>query len=94
MIPGAQLQGRSLSRSTQRIGRLIRSNAETRRTAEDAELDENEIGKRVIGCALTVHRALGPGLLENVCEACLAHELGKAGLDFDSFRCRSLTTGW
>jgi|HubBroStandDraft_2_1064218.scaffolds.fasta_scaffold148420_1 GxxExxY protein len=60
-----------------------RFNAETRRTAEGAELDENEIGKRVLGCALTVHRALGPGLLESVYEACLAHELGKAGLDFD-----------
>jgi GxxExxY protein len=46
-------------------------------------LSENEIGKRVLGCALTVHRALGPGLLENVYETCLAHELGKAGLEFD-----------
>jgi GxxExxY protein len=46
-------------------------------------LDENEIGRRVLGCALRVHRALGPGLLENVYESCLAHELGKAGLDFD-----------
>ncbi len=46
-------------------------------------MDENEIGKLVLGCALTVHRALGPGLLESVYEACLAHELGKAGLDFD-----------
>jgi GxxExxY protein len=46
-------------------------------------LNENEIGQRVLGCALAVHRALGPGLLENVYEACLAHELSKAGLDFD-----------
>ena len=46
-------------------------------------MSENEIGKRVLGCALTVHRALGPGLLENVYETCLAHELGKAGLEFD-----------
>ena len=30
-----------------------------------------------------MHRALGPGLLENVYEACLAYELGKAKLDFD-----------
>jgi GxxExxY protein len=37
----------------------------------------------VLGCAITVHQALGPGLLENVYEACLAHELSKAGLDFD-----------
>jgi len=46
-------------------------------------LNENEIGQRVLGCALTVHRALGPGLLESVYETCLAHELGKAGLAFD-----------
>ncbi|HXQ16074.1 MAG TPA: GxxExxY protein [Caulobacteraceae bacterium] len=46
-------------------------------------MNENEIGQRVLGCALTVHRALGPGLLESVYETCLAHELGKAGLAFD-----------
>jgi len=46
-------------------------------------LNENEIGQRVLGCALTVHRALGPGLLESVYETCLARELGKVGLDFD-----------
>jgi GxxExxY protein len=44
---------------------------------------ENEIGERVLGCALSVHRALGPGLLESAYETCLAHELTKAGLDFD-----------
>jgi GxxExxY protein len=35
-----------------------------------------------LGCALNVHRALGPGLLENAYEACLAHELTKHGLAF------------
>ena len=44
-------------------------------------MDENAIGEKVIGCALTVHRALGPGLLEGAYEACLAHELVKAGLE-------------
>ena len=34
----------------------------------------------MLGCALRVHRALGPGLLENAYEACLAHELTKSGL--------------
>ena len=43
-------------------------------------MDENEIGEKLIGCALTVHRALGPGLLESAYEACLAHELRKMGL--------------
>lgn len=46
-------------------------------------MDENEIGERIIGCALTVHRALGPGLLESAYEACLAHELRKLGLPFE-----------
>lgn len=46
-------------------------------------MQENEIGERIIGCALTVHRALGPGLLESAYEACLAHELRKLGLPFE-----------
>ena len=46
-------------------------------------MDENEIGERVIGCALKVHKTLGPGLLENVYETCLALELEEAGLFFD-----------
>jgi GxxExxY protein len=44
-------------------------------------VDENEIGEKILGCALTVHKALGPGLLESVYETCLLHELRKAGLD-------------
>lgn len=50
------------------------------RTARDAELDENEVGERILGCAIQVHRNLGPGLLESVYETCLAHELSKAGI--------------
>jgi len=38
------------------------------------------ISGAVIGSAVRVHRELGPGLLESVYEACLAHELAKAGL--------------
>ena len=45
-------------------------------------MDENAIGERILGCALTVHKALGPGLLESTYETCLAHELGKVGLDY------------
>jgi GxxExxY protein len=40
----------------------------------------NEISHAVISAALKVHSALGPGLLESAYEACLAHELRKAGL--------------
>lgn len=44
-------------------------------------MDENEIGERLLGCALRVHRVLGPGLLESAYEACLSHELSKAGIE-------------
>ena len=45
-------------------------------------MGENEIGERVLGCALNIHKALGPGLLESAYEACLAYELHKTGLEF------------
>ncbi len=34
-----------------------------------------ELSNRVIGCAIEVHRILGPGLLESTYEQCLTHEL-------------------
>ena len=34
----------------------------------------------IIGAAVKVHQALGPGLLESVYEVCLAHEIAKSGL--------------
>jgi len=49
-------------------------------TAEGAETAEslNRITERVIGAAMRVHQALGPGLLESAYEACLAFELAQA----------------
>jgi len=38
------------------------------------------LGEKIIGAALKVHTALGPGMLESVYEACLAHELAQSGL--------------
>ena len=43
----------------------------------------NEITEKVIGAAIAVHRALGPGLLESAYEACLAYELADRGLAID-----------
>ena len=43
-------------------------------------MELNEITEKVIGCAITVHRALGPGLIESAYEVCLAHEMNKQGL--------------
>jgi GxxExxY protein len=42
---------------------------------------ENEIGEAVLGAAMKVHSAVGPGLLESVYETCLTHELRKQGFD-------------
>ncbi len=42
----------------------------------------DDLSNRVIGCAIEVHRALGPGLLESAYEQCLAHELALNGIDF------------
>jgi len=44
----------------------------------------NAITETIIGAAMRVHSALGPGLLESAYEACLAHELRKAGFDVRS----------
>ena len=37
---------------------------------------------KIIGCAIEVHRALGPGLLESTYQQCLAHELRLNNIDF------------
>jgi len=42
----------------------------------------NELVDRVLGCAVEVHRHLGPGLLESVYETCLCYELKRAGIEF------------
>ncbi|HLX76459.1 MAG TPA: GxxExxY protein [Terriglobales bacterium] len=44
----------------------------------------NEITRTIIGAAMQVHSALGPGLLESTYEACLLFELHKAGLEVKS----------
>jgi len=40
------------------------------------------LSNRVIGCAIAVHRELGPGLLESTYEQCLAHELNLNNMRF------------
>lgn len=40
----------------------------------------NELATKTIGCSLTVHKSLGPGLLESAYQECLHYELVKAGL--------------
>lgn len=44
-------------------------------------MTENEISNLIIGCAIEVHKQLGPGLLESAYQECLFYELQKAGLN-------------
>jgi GxxExxY protein len=49
-------------------------------TLSDDDLELDRIGKIIVDAAMKVHKALGPGLLESVYEACLFHELTKRGV--------------
>jgi GxxExxY protein len=42
-------------------------------------MNENELSNRIIGLAITVHQALGPGLLESAYKECLFYRLRKEG---------------
>jgi GxxExxY protein len=49
-----------------------------------SERDEiNRITEAIIGAAINVHKALGPGLLETAYEACIAYELVEKGLKIE-----------
>jgi GxxExxY protein len=58
----------------------------TRRSARTSgaklTLLEEDLTQAIIGAAIDVHKALGPGLLESVYEECLAHELRLRKLNF------------
>ena len=43
----------------------------------------NELTEAIIGAAMEVHRALGPGLLESIYEMCLCRELSIRGIPFE-----------
>ncbi len=45
--------------------------------------ERNRVSEAIIGAAITVHRELGPGLLENTYEACLQYELLEKGFKID-----------
>jgi GxxExxY protein len=46
-------------------------------------LYEEALTEQIIGAAIEVHRALGPGLLESAYQMCLAHEFSVRGLAFE-----------
>ena len=41
--------------------------------------ETDDIAEQVVDAAYTVHKSLGPGLLESIYEVCLTHELTKRG---------------
>lgn len=45
-------------------------------------MEFDELSRSVIGCAIEVHRTLGPGLLESTYRQCLACELSQAQIRF------------
>jgi GxxExxY protein len=53
----------------------------------------NDLSERIIGAAIDVHRALGPGLLEGPYEECLCHELEKRGIKFERQKALPLLYG-
>lgn len=44
-------------------------------------MEKEDLTEKIIGCAMRVHRALGPGFLESVYQSALLVELRLAGLD-------------
>lgn len=54
-----------------------------RRDHRENNMDLNEISGVIIGAAITVHRELGPGLLETTCETCLAYEMTQRSVNVE-----------
>lgn len=44
--------------------------------------EDERIAKLIVDSAFTVHKTLGPGLLEGIYEPCFCHELGKCGVQY------------
>ncbi len=55
------------------------------------DFPEHRQTEKIIGCAIHVHRRLGPGLLEKTYEECLAYELRKAGFSVGQQRLLPIT---
>ena len=53
---------------------------DARTPREPVPRETDEVASKIVDAAFAVHRGLGPGLLENVYEVCLLHELRKRGL--------------
>jgi GxxExxY protein len=47
-------------------------------------MDINQLSSKIIGAAIEVHKALGPGLLESSYQKCLCHELRLRGISYEN----------
>ena len=47
-------------------------------------MDINQLSSKIIGAAIEVHKALGPGLLESSYQKCLCHELGLRRISYEN----------
>lgn len=51
-------------------------------TGSGSKLIHEQLTQKIIGAAIEVHKAIGPGLMEHIYEECLCHELELRGLSF------------
>ena len=51
---------------------------------QTTQLELNNLSSKVIKAAITIHKELGPGLLESVYQACMVIELSKMGIAVES----------
>jgi GxxExxY protein len=54
----------------------------TTKITKNTKMEFDELSQNVIGCAIEVHRNLGPGLLESTYRQCLACELSRSRIPF------------
>ena len=52
-------------------------------TGTGSKLIYEQLTEKIIGAAIEVHKMIGPGLLENIYEECLCHELGLRRVAFE-----------
>lgn len=62
---------------------IVTIEAEVAKVKKQKAMNENELSNKVIGIAIKVHQALGPGLLESAYKECLSYELKKASIKID-----------
>lgn len=64
---------------------MTTSNTRRRPTLRNDELDPalTEVSRKVIGCAIEIHKALGPGFEQSVYERAMSIEFKDAGVDHD-----------